>query len=65
MDKEKKESPFACDLSVLSPVEKKRVLELLEVLKEHIQRVQELENGYEFVYPSSTELIQKAGEFIS
>jgi len=60
-----KESPFACDLTVLSRKEKERVLQLLDILKQQIQDVRETPDCYEFTFPSSTELIQAAGEFIS
>ena len=59
------DTPLACNMDVFTPAQRENhiraTLELIRALK----GVEELENGYQFLFPSETEFITKIAEFIS
>lgn len=58
-------TPFACDMTALSAEEKKRVLELLEELKNNRLEAKELPDGFAFRYEMDSERFMNAAEFIT
>ena len=60
----KQESPFACNRLGLSPEERKRHFEVLgPLLRSRRTAVRELDNGYEFQFPSDRETFQLVAEW--
>lgn len=60
----KQESPFACNRFGLSPEERKRHFEVLgPLLQSRRTGVRELDNGYEFQFPSDRETFQLMAEW--
>ena len=60
----KPESPFACNRFGLSPEERKRHFEVLgPMLQSRRTGVRELNNGYEFQFPSDRETFQSVAEW--
>ena len=58
------QSPIACDMSVLSPVQRERHLAASRQLFSTLKQTRELSNGYEFRIDGPTAILQ-AAEFIS
>lgn len=62
----KKDSPFACNRTALTPEERKRHFdELGPALRSRRQSVHELADGYEFLYPADAQTYQLLTEWIS
>jgi hypothetical protein len=59
----RKESPLACDLSALTPAERKRLGELGPILRQLKTGVRELKGGYEFMFPSDTKTLALVTEW--
>jgi len=59
------ETPLACDMGVFTPAQREAHLQTTTELIQAVQRVQEVENGYELAFPNETELISRIAEFIS
>lgn len=59
------DTPFACDMSALNAEQRKRVLELLDVLKAQRLEIAELPDGYAFRYEMNSEIFLAAAEFIT
>jgi|SRR6185503_11880547 len=57
--------PFACDMSVFTPTDRELHIQTIRKLFQSLQKVHEAENGYEFSFPNSSEIIRGAAEFIS
>jgi hypothetical protein len=60
-----KESPFACNVSALNVGERLRWLALLEKLKDSIQAVRELPDGFEFRFPAESAMVKELAEFVT
>lgn len=59
-----KESPFACDREALDPAARKRHFdELGPMLRDKIQGVRELADGYEFQFPADPQTVQQVAEW--
>ncbi len=58
-----KESPIACDLSALSPGERKRLGELGPILRELKTGMRELKDGYEFQFPPDPTTFELVSEW--
>jgi hypothetical protein len=58
------QTPIACDMSVLSPAQRERHLEISRDLFSTLPQIKELSNGYEFRLDGSN-VVVKAAEFIS
>ena len=59
-----KESPFACDREALDPAARKRHFdELGPMLREKIQGLRELTDGYEFQFPADPQTVQEVAEW--
>jgi hypothetical protein len=52
-------------MGVFTPAQRESHIQTTSQLIQAVQRVQEVENGYEFIFPNETALISKLGEFIS
>ena len=57
--------PLACDMSVFTPVERELHIQTTKELFKSLQNIHEAENGYEFRFPNTTEIITSMAEFIS
>lgn len=60
-----KESPFACNISVLTKQQRTRTFSLLDKMKNNIQEVKELTDGYAFRFPMEAQMLMEIGEFIT
>jgi hypothetical protein len=61
----KPDSPLACNMGVFTPAQREFHTQTTTELVQAVQKVQEVENGYEFRFPNETEFITKIAEFIS
>ena len=59
------DTPLACDMGVFTPAQREDHIQKTTKLVRSVQGVQELENGYEFTFPSRDDLILRIAEFIS
>ena len=56
---------LACDMSVFKPTDRELHIQTTRKLFQSLQKVHEAENGYEFSFPNSSEIITSVAEFIS
>src|SRR6185369_2316614 len=61
----KSTSPLVCSMDVFTPAQRDSHVENTMQLMQAVQRIQEVENGYQFTFSAETELITKVAEFIS
>jgi hypothetical protein len=61
----KSETPLICNMDVFTPSQRDTHILTTTQLVQSVQRVQEVEDGYEFLFPNETEFIPKIAEFIS
>jgi len=59
------ESPLVCNMGVFTPDQRDLHIQTTTQLVQAIQRVHEVENGYQFLFQNETELISRIGEFIA
>jgi len=59
------DTPLVCDMGVFTPVQRESHLQTTMELIQAVQSVQEVENGYEFMFPNESGSISKISEFIS
>lgn len=59
------DTPLVCNMGVFTPVQREAHIQKTAELIQSVQRVEEVENGYEFTFPNASELILKTAEFIS
>jgi|SRR5579863_6805928 hypothetical protein len=59
----KAETPFYCDRTALNPEQRKRQQELSKILRDSVLGIQELPDGLEFEFPSTTTNYQALTEF--
>ena len=57
--------PLVCNMDVFTPAQREAHILATTELIQSIQRVQEIENGYEFLFAGETEYISRIAEFIS
>lgn len=57
-------SPLACNMAVFTPAERESHIQNTLQLYQTVQDIHEAENGYEFLFPHTTEMA-KLTEFIS
>ena len=57
--------PLACNMGVFTPAQRESHIQATTELIHTVQGVQEVENGYEFTFPSEAEFISKIAEFMS
>jgi hypothetical protein len=57
--------PLVCNMGVFTSDQREAHIQTTTELIQAVQRVQEVENGYEFRFPNETEFISKIAEFIS
>lgn len=58
-------SPFYCNLGVLSPTERKRIVELVRLVRASKQNYREIEDGVEMRFPADAKSIQTVAEWIT
>src|SRR6476646_4836536 len=61
----KSASPLVCNMDVFTPAQCDSHIENTMQLMQAVQRIQEVENGYQFTFSTETELITRVAEFIS
>jgi hypothetical protein len=61
----KTDTPLACNMNVFTPVQRENHIQTTIQLMQGLQSIEELDNGYKFIFPNKTELITKIAEFIS
>ena len=59
------EIPLICNMGVFTPAQREAHVRNTTLLIEAVQGIHEVENGYEFTFPSEAELISNVAEFIS
>jgi len=57
--------PLACNMGVFTPAQRESHIRTTNELLRAVQRVLEVENGYEFTFPSEAKVISRIAEFIS
>jgi hypothetical protein len=57
--------PLACNMDVFTAEQREAHIQTTMELVQGVQRVREIENGYELQFPNETEFISKIAEFIS
>jgi len=57
--------PLACNMDVFTPEQREAHIQTTMKLIRGVQRVREIENGYELQFPNETEFISGIVEFIS
>ena len=58
-------SPLACNMGVFTPAQREAHILNTTQLIQSIQSIQEVENGYAFIFANETEVIANIAEFIS
>ena len=59
------DTPLVCNMDVFTSAQRESHIQKSAELVQSVQRVQEVENGYEFTFPGKDDLILRIGEFIS
>ena len=59
------DTPLACNMDVFTSAQRESHIQTTTQLVQAIQRIQEIENGYEFTFPNETKFISGIAEFIS
>jgi hypothetical protein len=57
--------PLLCNMDVFTSDQREFHIQTTTELVQAVQKVQEVENGYEFTFPNETQLISRIAEFIS
>jgi hypothetical protein len=57
--------PLVCNMDVFTSYQREFHIQTTTELVQAVQKVQEVENGYEFTFPNETQLISRIAEFIS
>ena len=58
-------TPLVCNMDVFTPTEREDHIQSTTQLYQSVQRINEVENGYEFTFPNESEIITGLGKFIS
>jgi hypothetical protein len=59
------DTPLFCNMDVFTPTEREDHIQSTIQLYQYVQRINEVENGYEFSFPNESEMITGLGKFIS
>ena len=59
------DTPLACNMDVFTSAQRESHIQTTTQLVQAIQSIQEIENGYEFIFPNETKFISRIAEFIS
>ena len=59
------DNPLVCNMDVFTPAQSAAHIQIMTELVQAVQRVQEVENGYEFTFPNETDFISRIAGFIS
>ena len=57
--------PLACNMDVFTPEQREAHIQTTMELIQGVQRVRDVENGYELQFPNEAEFISRIAEFIS
>jgi hypothetical protein len=57
--------PLACNMDVFTPEQREHHIGVTTQLVKTIQRVREIQNGYEFLFPNESQYISGIAEFIA
>jgi len=57
--------PLACNMHVFTPAERDSHIQTATQLFQSVQQVQNVEGGYEFIFPNESTTLIKLAEFIS
>ena|SRR6266540_2028681 len=57
--------PLACNMGVFTPSQRDSHIQSTAQLMQAIQGIQDIENGYQFLFPNEAVFISKIAEFIS
>jgi hypothetical protein len=57
--------PLACDMNVFTPSERELHVQTTQELLQSVKDIRAAENGYEFSFPNTSEILAGAAEFIS
>lgn len=57
--------PLVCNMGVFTPEQREAHIRTTTELIQGVQRIREVENGYEFQFPNETGFISRIAEFIS
>src|SRR5215510_15024650 len=57
--------PLACNMSVFTPAEREHHIQTITQLFRTVQQIHDLEQGYEFIFPSESATLIQLAEFIS
>ena len=58
-------TPIACNMNVFTPAERESHIQTATQLFQTVQRIVDVERGYEFIFSSESATIVKLAEFIS
>ena len=59
-----KESPFACDMTVLEPSERSKHIENINNVFKSVKEIREFSNGYSFLLPNDSDMLINLMTFI-
>jgi hypothetical protein len=57
-------TPLVCNMNVFTPVEREHHIQATAQLFRSVQNIQEVENGYGFIFPNDSEILTRMAEFI-
>ena len=57
--------PLACNMNVFKPAERELHIQITNKLFQSLKNIHEAENGYEFSFPESSEILMSMAKFIS
>ena len=58
-------TPLFCNMDAFTPTEREDHIQSTTQLYQFVQRIHEVENGYEFIFSNESEMIAELGKFIS
>lgn len=61
----KTETPLACNMDVFTPEQREDHIQTTTTLMKAIESIREIQNGYEFVFPTESQVITGIAEFIA
>jgi hypothetical protein len=59
-----KETPFACDMSAIEPLQRSRHIETMKELFNSVKEVSEIKNGFAFLFPNDGSVLINLMAFI-
>jgi|SRR5688572_2177479 len=65
MNSKTSDTSLVCNMDVFTPAERQEHVQSTTQLYRSVQSIHEVENGYEFTFPSESEIIIALGKFIA